>query len=187
MLPPFAVTPLYAALCGLLLLGLGLVVVRLRRQHKVLTGDGGNATLARAMRVQANFVEYVPLTLLLLFMLEMSRQPAWALHLLGAALFLGRLLRNAGVSADAAAVLWPRARYRADLDRAGRDVGLAAARGAAALFGHAGLGLLLQIRLQRRVHGLDQVVAAHGFLQHIIGAEALGHAEQFGRFDPAAA
>lgn len=96
MLPPFAVTPLYAALLGLLLLALGLVVVRLRRRHAVLTGDGGNATLARAMRVQANFVEYVPLTLLLLFMLEMSRQPAWALHLLGAALFIGRLLHAWG-------------------------------------------------------------------------------------------
>jgi uncharacterized membrane protein YecN with MAPEG domain len=96
MLPPFAVTPLYAALCGLLLLVLGLVVVRLRRKHAVLTGDGGNADLARAMRVQANFVEYVPLTLLLLFMLEMSRQPAWALHLLGAALFIGRLLHAWG-------------------------------------------------------------------------------------------
>ncbi|WP_290813732.1 MAPEG family protein [Ferrovibrio sp.] len=96
MLPPFAVTPLYAALCGLLLLALGLVVVRLRRKHAVLTGDGGHATLARAMRVQANFVEYVPLTLLLLFMLEMSRQPVWALHLLGAALFIGRLLHAWG-------------------------------------------------------------------------------------------
>lgn len=96
MLPPFVVTPLYAALLGLLLLGLGLVVVRLRRRHAVPTGDGGHATLARAMRVQANFVEYVPLTLLLLFMLEMSRQPAWALHLLGAALFVGRLLHAWG-------------------------------------------------------------------------------------------
>ena len=38
----------------LMLLGLGLVVVRLRRKHGVLTGDGGHATLARAMRVQAN-------------------------------------------------------------------------------------------------------------------------------------
>lgn len=96
MLPPFAVTPLYAALLGLLLLALGLAVVRLRRKHGVPTGDGGNATLARAMRVQANFVEYVPLTLLLLFMLEMSRQPVWALHLLGAALFIGRLLHAWG-------------------------------------------------------------------------------------------
>lgn len=96
MLPPYLVTPLYAALCGLLLLVLGLVVVRLRRRHNVLTGDGGRDDLARAMRVQANFVEYVPLTLLLLFMLELSRQPFWLLHLLGAALFIGRVLHAWG-------------------------------------------------------------------------------------------
>lgn len=96
MLPPYVVTPLYAALCGLLLLVLGVNVTRLRRRHNVLTGDGGNADLARAMRVQANFVEYVPLTLLLLFMLELSRQPFWLLHLLGAALFIGRVLHAWG-------------------------------------------------------------------------------------------
>lgn len=96
MLPPFAVTPLYGALCGLLLLVLALAVVRLRQKHRVQTGDGGHADLARAMRVQANFVEYVPLTLLLLFMLEMSRQPVWVLHLLGAALFVGRVLHAWG-------------------------------------------------------------------------------------------
>jgi uncharacterized membrane protein YecN with MAPEG domain len=96
MLPPFAITPLYAALCGLLLLVLVVVVVVLRQKHRVDTGDGGHADLARAMRVQANFVEYVPLTLLLLFMLEMSRQPVWALHLLGAGLFLGRVLHAWG-------------------------------------------------------------------------------------------
>ncbi|WP_341895934.1 MAPEG family protein [Ferrovibrio terrae] len=96
MLPPFAITPLYAALCGLLLLVLGLVVIRLRQRHRVNTGDGGHDDLARAMRVQANFIEYVPLTLLLLFMLEMSRQPAWALHLLGAGLFIGRVLHAWG-------------------------------------------------------------------------------------------
>ena len=96
MLPPFAVTPLYAALLGLLLLVLGLNVTRLRRRHNVLTGDGGRDDVARAMRVQANFVEYVPLTLLLLFMLEMSRQPVWLLHLLGAALFVGRVLHAWG-------------------------------------------------------------------------------------------
>lgn len=96
MLPPFTVTPLYAALCGLLMMGLAYAVIRLRQKHRVNTGDGGNADLARAMRVQANFVEYTPLALLLLFMLEMSRQPVWALHLLGAALFVGRVLHAWG-------------------------------------------------------------------------------------------
>lgn len=98
MLPPFAVTPLYAALCGILLVMLSLRVIGYRRSRRVSIGDGGHNDLARAIRAQANLVEYAPLTLLLLFMLELSRQPPfWALHLLGAALFLGRVLHAWGL------------------------------------------------------------------------------------------
>ena len=98
MLPPFMITPLYASLCGLLLIVLALRVVRLRQRHNVGIGDGGHKDLSLAIRVHANFVEYVPLALLLLFLLELSRQPAWALHLLGAALFLGRVVHAWGLS-----------------------------------------------------------------------------------------
>jgi uncharacterized protein len=96
MLPPFAVTPLYAALCALLLLVLSIDTARMRKSRRVDIGDGGHPDLHRAIRAQANFTEYVPLTLLLLFMLEMSRQPVWALHALGAALFIGRVLHAWG-------------------------------------------------------------------------------------------
>lgn len=93
MLPPFAVTPLYAALCGLLLIVLSLRVIRLRHAHDVRLGDGGQPALQAATRAQANFIEYVPLALLLLYFLELSRQaPVWVLHVLGALLFLGRIL-----------------------------------------------------------------------------------------------
>lgn len=102
MLPPFMITPLYAALCGLLLIVLALRVVRLRQRHGVGIGDGGQKDLAKAIRVHANFVEYVPMALLLLFLLELTRQPAWALHLLGAALFLGRILHAWGLSRTSA-------------------------------------------------------------------------------------
>lgn len=99
MLPPFAVTPLYAALCGLLLVVLSFRVIVLRGRHKVRFGDGGHDDLARAIRVQGNFVEYIPLLLLLLFLLELSRQaPVWVLHLLGAVIFLGRILHAVGVT-----------------------------------------------------------------------------------------
>lgn len=99
MLPPFAVTPLYAALCGLLLVALSFRVIYLRGRHQVKIGDGGHDDLARAIRVQGNFAEYIPLVLLLLFMLELSRQaPVWALHLLGALIFLGRILHAIGVT-----------------------------------------------------------------------------------------
>lgn len=99
MLPPFAVTPLYAALCALLLIAVSLRVITLRNRHNVRLGDGGHDDLRAAIRVQGNFAEYVPLALLLLFLLELSRQaPLWALHLLGLALFLGRLAHAFGLT-----------------------------------------------------------------------------------------
>lgn len=101
-MPPFAVTPLYAGLCAILLIALSLRVARLRGSLKVALGDGGERALQKAIRVQGNFVEYVPMALLLLFLLELSRQaPLWALHVLGAGLLLGRILHAIGLSTSA--------------------------------------------------------------------------------------
>ena len=60
------VTPLYAALCGLLLILLSQRVIRQRHRYKVALGDAGEPQIRRAMRVQANFVEYVPMAIILL-------------------------------------------------------------------------------------------------------------------------
>jgi uncharacterized membrane protein YecN with MAPEG domain len=100
MLPPYLVTPLYAALCALLLLALSIRVAMLRRRLRVPIGSDGPPEILRAIRVQANCAEYVPLALLLLFLLELARQPLWALHLLGAMLLLGRLLHAIGLGAN---------------------------------------------------------------------------------------
>ena len=67
------VTPLYAGLLGLMLLVLSALVSRQRLRHKVSIGDGDVPSVRAAMRVQANFVEYVPLALILLVLLELSR------------------------------------------------------------------------------------------------------------------
>ncbi|HEX6957918.1 MAG TPA: MAPEG family protein [Ferrovibrio sp.] len=99
---PFFVTPLYAALCGILLVLLSLRVVSGRFSRRVSLGDGGHDDLRQAVRAQANFTEYVPLALILLFLLELSRQaPVWALHLLGSALLLGRVVHAWGILSSA--------------------------------------------------------------------------------------
>jgi uncharacterized membrane protein YecN with MAPEG domain len=99
MVLPFFVTPLYAALCGLLLIGLSVRVTLLRRRLKVGLGDGQQPELHRAIRVQGNFAEYVPLALLLLLFLEISHQvPVVALHILGLLLVVGRIAHALGVS-----------------------------------------------------------------------------------------
>lgn len=88
------VTPLYAGILVLWFLVLSLRVIQNRRSAKVSLGDGGNTLLQRAIRGQANFAEYVPLALLLLAVLEMSRFSIYVIHALGMALLVARLLHG---------------------------------------------------------------------------------------------
>jgi uncharacterized protein len=92
-----AVTALYAGCLGLFYLGLSFWVVRVRMQQRVFAGDKGDPVMANAMRVHANFAEYVPLALILLLLAEMQGAPALALHLLGAGLLLARVIHALGM------------------------------------------------------------------------------------------
>lgn len=94
------VTPLYAALCGLLLILLSQRVIRQRHRYKVALGDAGEPQIRRAMRVQANFVEYAPITLVLLALAELQGHAFWLLHGLGLLLLCGRLLHAFGVARE---------------------------------------------------------------------------------------
>lgn len=92
-----AVTPIYAALLALLLIVLSTRVVMYRRQNRVDIGDQGHPRLQRLVRAQANFIEYVPITILLLGMLELAGASAAGLHTLGTVLFLARLAHGFGL------------------------------------------------------------------------------------------
>ncbi len=86
------ITPLYAALAAAILILLSLRVIGVRRSRQLAIGDGGEDDMARRIRAQGNFSEYTPLALLLILLLEFGGAPAWQLHLLGAALILGRMV-----------------------------------------------------------------------------------------------
>lgn len=88
------ISTLYASLLGLLFLALSVHVVRGRGAFRVNLGDGGHAVLNRRIRAHANFVEYVPILLILLGLLEASGLPAWSLHAFGATLLVSRLLHG---------------------------------------------------------------------------------------------
>ncbi|WP_421869681.1 MAPEG family protein [Motiliproteus sp.] len=92
------ITPLYAGLLALLFVGLSVRTLLLRRKLRVAVGDGGDKALLRAMRVHANFVEYVPISLILIAMLELSQISPVVVHALGLCLLLGRLSHAYGVS-----------------------------------------------------------------------------------------
>jgi len=91
-------TPIYAALLALVFVFLSVRTIQLRRRLRVAVGDGGDKVLARAMRVHANFAEYVPLALLLIYFVEMHTRFLMLVHGLGIALIVGRVLHAYGVS-----------------------------------------------------------------------------------------
>lgn len=89
---------LYAALLALLFVALSIRIIRLRRNLHIALGDSGNETLLRAISVHANFAEYVPLCLILLYLVEGQGAHPALLHGLGVILLMGRLSHAFGVS-----------------------------------------------------------------------------------------
>ena len=88
---------LAAALLGLLHVYLTIRVIRVRRAKKVALGHGGEELLERAIRAQGNFVESVPLGLLLALLIQLQ---GWGMVAGGLALLLllGRVIHALGVS-----------------------------------------------------------------------------------------
>lgn len=85
------VTPLYAAVFALLYVMLAINVIRFRLSEKVSLGDGGHSELRKAVRIHANFSEYVPLSLLLMWFLESMTFDTPLVFWLGAILLLARV------------------------------------------------------------------------------------------------
>lgn len=93
-----AVTALYTGILTVMLVFLSLYVVRGRWVNKVGVGDGGNADMLKRMRTHANFIEYVPLALIGLYLLEVTKHSVIILHGLGIALVIARLLHAYGMN-----------------------------------------------------------------------------------------
>lgn len=92
------VTLVAAGLLALLLFVLSAVVVAGRVKFKVTLGDGGNAVMRQRIRAQANFVEYVPFALILLFLVEKeSIGPRWLAVAMGAVLVVARMWHAQGL------------------------------------------------------------------------------------------
>lgn len=92
------ITSIYAALAGLILFFLSIRVIKLRREKRIAIAWNDDIEFKRAMRVHANFTEYVPLSLVLLFFLESQTSNTIWVHVLGCLLILGRVIHAYGVS-----------------------------------------------------------------------------------------
>jgi len=92
------ITSLYAGLLALMLVPLSFRVIRMRYRKHIGILDGGDQEMACAMRAHGNFTEYVPLSLILMALVEINGAPHYLMHLFGAVLVGGRVLHAIGLS-----------------------------------------------------------------------------------------
>jgi uncharacterized protein len=112
MITTLPITLAISGLCGLLFLALCFNVVRFRAAGKISLGDGSNVSvplgeeasapkLLVAVRTHANFAEYVPLSLLLLALLELAGTGSTLLWALGLTLVVARVAHAIGMQRPA--------------------------------------------------------------------------------------
>ena len=92
------ISAFYASLAALLIVKLSLDVIKIRRAKKISMGDGEDKQLQLAIRTHANAVEYIPITLILLFALELNGASKLLIHALGIAFIAGRVLHALGLT-----------------------------------------------------------------------------------------
>ncbi len=91
------VTAASASVLAVVHILLSLQVIGLRRRLKVSVGDGGHSELERAIRCQANLVEYAPIALVLMLCLELAGVSLWLVGTLGLLFVAGRIIHPLGL------------------------------------------------------------------------------------------
>ena len=93
-----SVTPIYIAILGLLFIPFTLRAGLYRVQSKIFIGTGDDPEMLRRIRGQGNFVETVPIALLLIITMELVGAKDMWLHGLGIALVLGRICHYVAIT-----------------------------------------------------------------------------------------
>jgi len=94
-----------AGVAALINIWLGIRIGEIRRAEKISVGDGGNPQLIARMRAQANFIENVPLVLILIVLIEMAvggvidgvNTSPWWLWVVASLFMLGRIAHAFGM------------------------------------------------------------------------------------------
>ncbi len=95
-----SITLLYAGLLGILSIIVVLSVGKVRGSTGISIGDGGDPKVITAMRRHANFVEFVPLSLILIALLELNGVGGNVIHGLGGGLFFARVCHAVGFGTE---------------------------------------------------------------------------------------
>ena len=96
------VTILYAGLFGLFALILSFFAgsARGKSGESILFGDPVNMDLAQRVRIHQNFLEYVPLILIIMAAIELNGASSSFLHIIGVLLIISRFAHAIGLKHD---------------------------------------------------------------------------------------
>jgi uncharacterized protein len=86
-----------AAAAAIINIWLAIRIVQIRGREKIIHGDGGNEALMRRMRAQSNFIENIPLALILIGLIEITGKGGQWLAIAGAVLMLSRISHAIGM------------------------------------------------------------------------------------------
>ncbi len=92
------ITSLFAALLTLLLLVLSIRIIIIRGRERIGLGVGESKPLEVAVRIHGNFIEFVPMAVLLLALMELAGAGAMMLYVCGGVLFLARISHAIGLT-----------------------------------------------------------------------------------------
>jgi uncharacterized membrane protein YecN with MAPEG domain len=92
------ITSLFAGLLGLIYILITINVIRTRRRLKISLGDDGNPEMQKAISAHSNFHNYVPIFLILLYLIEVNQfVPSSIIIAIGSIFTLGRVLHFRGI------------------------------------------------------------------------------------------
>ncbi|WP_068077046.1 MAPEG family protein [Novosphingobium lentum] len=96
-----SITLAAAAAAAIINIWLSMRIGALRTKFKISVGDGGNEALVRRMRAQLNFVENVPLVLVVIAAIELARGENIYLMVIAAIFIFGRVAHGLGMDGGA--------------------------------------------------------------------------------------
>src|SRR5690242_17492161 len=91
-------TAIYAGILAIISIVLAHGAGMTRARLGIPLGDGGNGDLISAIRRHANFVEFVPLIVVMMAMIEINGAKTWWIHGFGIAIVIARIIHPIGIS-----------------------------------------------------------------------------------------
>lgn len=96
----FQITALYASIFAIMMIVLANMVSAMRTDSNISILHGDNMLLALRMRRHGNFIENIPMALIMMMLIESQGASVFWLHLMGIILVVARVLHVIGIDAE---------------------------------------------------------------------------------------